>query len=164
MAQGNEKKLRKLIQSVELDQPKADFTELIMKEIQLQESLVINTVLQSVLAQHIIETPSIDFTQKVMTGIEHLDKKTVYKPIIGKKVWYGIGVAATLLVAIVSLFSKSSQTVNKPLTFANNINQLTSQLILRINGMPTLILACLFAVSALLVLDYFILGRKKYQV
>jgi hypothetical protein len=164
MAENNEDKLKKLIQSVDLDQPKADFTESLMKEIRLQESLVINTALQSVLVHHIIETPSIDFTQKVMMGVEGLDKKVVYEPIIPKKVWYGIGIAASLLITLVSLFSKSSQTSSKPLPFANNINQITGQIILQINAMPALVLACLLALSALLVLDFFISDRKKYQL
>lgn len=159
-----EDKLKKLIQTVDLDQPKADFTESVMKEIQLQESLVINTALQSVLEEHIIESPSIDFTQKVMLSVERSDKKVVYKPIISKKVWYGVGIAASLIITLISIFGKSAQTSNTPLPLATPINQVTGKIIQKINALPTLVLACLFAVSALVLIEYFLSNRKKYQV
>lgn len=163
MAQDKEDKLKKLIQSVELDQPKADFTYTIMHQIEAQESLVSNLALHTLLEKHLIESPSADFTENVMIGIERLDKKVVYEPIISKKVWYGISIAAILLIFLASSLGKSSQTNSVAPPLANNINQLTGKLILQINALPTLVLACLFAVSALLLLEYFV-SRKKYQV
>lgn len=164
MAQDKENKLKKLIQSVEPDQPKSDFTAILMQKIEAQEAIVINPALDALLKKHLIEAPSIDFTQKVMIGIKHLDRKVVYEPIISKKVWYAIGIAASFIITLISLLGKSAQRSSKPLPFANSINQITGKIILQINALPTLVLACLFAVSSLVLLEYFLSNRKKYQV
>lgn len=163
MAQDKDDKLKKLIQSVKLDQPTADFTATIMQQIEAQESHVPNPALQVLLEKHLIESPSLGFAQNVMMGIQRLDKKVVYEPIISKKTWYGIGIAAALLITLVSFLGKSSKTNIDVPPLANNINQLTGQLIVQISTLPTLVLACLFAVSSLLLLEYFV-SRKKYQV
>lgn len=163
MEQNNEEKLKKLIQSVDLDQPTADFTAILMQKIESQEAIVTNPALDSLLEIYLIEAPSVDFTQKVMMGIEHLDRKAVYEPIISKKMWYAIGIAAALIIALISLFGSTVQTSNKPLPLAAPINQITEKIIIQINALPTLVLACLFAVSSLVLLDYFLSNRKNYQ-
>lgn len=161
MAQDKDDKLKKLIQSVELDQPKVDFTAIIMQQIEAQESLVSNPALQVLLEKHLVESPSAGFTQNLMMDIERLDKKVVYEPIISKEVWYSVSIAAALLITLVSFVGKSSKTNIDVPPLANNINQLTGKIILQINGLPTLVLACLFAVSTLLVLDYYISSKAK---
>jgi hypothetical protein len=157
-------KLKKLIQSVDLDQPKADFTDSIMKKIELQESLIINPVLDALLEKHLIEMPSVDFTQKVITGIESSDKKVVYESIISKKTWYGVGMAAALIVTLVGFLGHPSQTAAKPHLLTNLINQITGRIISQVSGLSALVLACLFGVSALLLLDYFFSGKENYQI
>lgn len=164
MAKDKEDKLKNLIKSVEPDQPTADFTAILMQKIEAREAIVVNSALDALLEQHLIEAPSVDFTQKVMMGVERLDKRVVYEPIISKKVWYGVGIAAALVITLVNLFGKSSQTSGKTLPLANSINQVTGKVILQINALPTMVLACLFAVSSLVLLEYFLSNRKKYQV
>ena len=164
MAQDKEDKLKKLIQSVEPDQPTADFTAILMQKIEAQEAIVVNPALDALFERHLIEEPSVDFTQKVMMGVERIDKKVVYEPIISKKVWYVIGIAASLIITFISFFGKSVQTSSTPPPLANSINQVTGKIILQINALPTLVLACLFAVSSLVLIEYFISNRKKYQV
>jgi hypothetical protein len=164
MAQDKEDKLKKLIQSVEPDKPTDDFTAILMQKIDAQESFVTNPALDALLEKHLIEVPSIDFMQKVMMGVERLDKKAVYEPIISKKVWYGFGIAASLIITLISVFGKSGQTSSTPLPLANGINQVTGKIILQINALPTLVLACLFAISSLVLIEYFLSNRKKYQV
>jgi hypothetical protein len=163
MAQDKEEKLKKLIQSVEPDQPMADFTALLMQKIEAQEIMVANPALDALLEKHLIEAPSLDFTQKVMMDVERIDKKVVYEPIISKKVWYGIGIAASLIILLVSFFGKSSPVTSKPLPLVTHINQLTGKIILQIATLPTLVLSCLFAVSSLVLIEYFLSNRKKYQ-
>lgn len=164
MAQDKDDKLKKLIQSVKLDQPTADFTATIMQQIEAQESHVPNPALQVLLEKHLIESPSLGFAQNVMIGIQRLDKKVVYEPIISKKAWYGVGIAAALLITLVSLLGKSSQTSGSNVPpIANNINQITGQLIVQISSLPVLVLACLFAVSSLVLLDYFVSSKKEYK-
>ncbi|RFS16614.1 hypothetical protein [Emticicia sp. C21] len=164
MAQDKEYKLKKLIQSVEPDQPTADFTTILIQKIEAQEAIVVNPALDALLEKHLIEEPSIDFTQNLMKDIERLESKVVFKPIISKRVWYGIGMTATFIITLISLFGKSAQTNNKPLPLASNINQVTGEIIRQINALPALMLACLFAVSSLVLIDYFLSNRKKYQV
>ena len=163
MAQDKEDKLKKLIQSVHLDQPKVDFTAIIMQQIEAQESLLTNPALDASLEKHLIESPSIDFTQNVMTGIERLDKKVVYEPIISKKVWYALGIAATLIITLVGLLGKSSPISGKSLPIADTINHITGQIIAQAKGLPPLALACLLAISALVVLEYFVSNRRFHS-
>ncbi len=164
MAQDKEDKLKKLIQSVEPDKPTDDFTATLMQKIDVQESLVANPALDALLEKHLIEVPSIDFLQKVMMGVERIDKKVVYEPIISKRVWYAVGITATLIITLVSFFGKPAQTSFQSPPLATHINQITGQIITQINSLPILALACLFAVSSLVVLEYVLSNRKKYQV
>lgn len=164
MAQDKEDKLKKLIQSVEPDQPTADFTTILMQQIEAQEAIIVNPALDYLLEKHLIEAPSVDFTQKVMMGVKQLDKKVIYEPIISKKVWYAIGIAAALVLTLVSLFSRSSQVSRKPLPLAHDINQITGEIIVQINALPTLVLVCLFAVSSLVLIEYILSNKRKYQV
>jgi hypothetical protein len=158
-----EDKLKKLLQSVEPDQPTADFTAMLMQKIEAQGAIVVNPALDALLEKHLMEAPSVDFTQKVMLGIERMDKKVVYEPIISKKMWYGIGIAAIIIIASVVYFSQTSQTVATPHPLTNPINQITRQIISQVSGLSTLVLACLFALSGLVLLDYFLSGKKNYQ-
>ena len=164
MEQNKENKLKKLIQQIEPDQPSVGFTENLMQQIETQESLVINPALQTLLSQHLVESPSIDFTEKVMKGIVSAEQKTVYEPVISKKAWYSIGIAATLILTLAGFLGKSSKATNMPSVSTNEIMHITGQVIAQINAIPVVLLASSFAIVALLILDYFAGFRRRYEV
>lgn len=56
-----------------------------------------------------LQSPSIDFTSKIMANVQVLEEKKlkIYKPLISKPIWILIGLAVATLVIYVSLFSVS---------------------------------------------------------
>jgi hypothetical protein len=60
-----------------------------------------------------LQSPSIDFTSKIMANVQILEEKKLktYKPLISKPIWISIGIAVALLVIYVSLFSVSENDI-----------------------------------------------------
>lgn len=71
----------------------------------------IDHFVEKVMKSSTLETPSFDFTTKVMSQITVTSKSTVtvYKPLISKTVW-GILVLLTVGVVVFSVFSKDTTT------------------------------------------------------
>jgi hypothetical protein len=151
-----EESFRKLIRKAELDAPSADFTKNIMQQINAEaaQSTTFEPKLQALLQRHGLETPSVDFTKAVMA--KTAAPKTVYAPIIPQKVWYYVAAAATFLIGLVAYFWKSPhqtvilspQSSTMVQDFANFSRALTS--------IPATYAFGLFAIGALLLLDYFL--------
>ncbi|WP_337042826.1 hypothetical protein [Emticicia sp. 17c] len=159
MAKKKEDKLKKLIQGIEPDQPALDFTETLMQKIQRQEETAMNEALQSLLIQYAVETPSTGFTEKLLAAIEKADKKPVYKPIIGAKVWYKLGIAASVIFGLLVFFSKPASVSGKSSEVANIINRGTHELMTSISTLPSLFLMGFFAISLLILLDFWVVKK-----
>ncbi|MCD9574602.1 hypothetical protein [Flavobacterium soyae] len=69
----------------------------------------IEQLIEKMMAEEKLQSPSIDFTSKIMAKVESLEEKKikVYKPLISKPVWISIGLAVAALVIYISLFSVS---------------------------------------------------------
>ncbi|WP_406844917.1 hypothetical protein [Flavobacterium soyae] len=69
----------------------------------------IEQLIEKMIAEEKLQSPSIDFTSKIMAKVESLEEKKikVYKPLISKPVWISIGLAVAALVIYISLFSVS---------------------------------------------------------
>ena len=69
----------------------------------------IEQLIEKMMAEEKLQSPSIDFTSKIMAKVELLEEKKikVYKPLISKSVWIFIGLAVAALVIYISLFSDS---------------------------------------------------------
>ncbi|MBZ4035899.1 hypothetical protein K6T82_14055 [Flavobacterium sp. 17A] len=69
----------------------------------------IEQLIEKMMAEEKLQSPSIDFTSKIMANIQVLEEKKLkaYKPLISKSIWISIGIAVALLVIYVSLFSVS---------------------------------------------------------
>jgi uncharacterized membrane protein len=69
----------------------------------------IEKLIEKMMAEEKLQSPSIDFTSKIMANVQILDEKKlkVYKPLISKPIWISIGLAVAALVIYVSLFSVS---------------------------------------------------------
>ncbi|WP_433834652.1 hypothetical protein [Flavobacterium anhuiense] len=67
----------------------------------------IEQLIDKMMAEEKLQSPSIDFTSKIMANVQILEekKRIAYKPLISKPVWIVIGMAAAILVIYVSLFS-----------------------------------------------------------
>lgn len=150
---------RKLIRKAELDAPSADFTKNIMQQIDAEaaQSMAFEPKLQALLQRHALETPSVDFTKAIMA--KTAASKTVYAPIIPQKAWYYVAATAAFLIGFVAYFWKSPhqtvilspQSPTMVQDFANFSRALTS--------IPATYALGLFAISTLLLLDYFLRYR-----
>ncbi|MFD1603334.1 hypothetical protein ACFSJW_12570 [Flavobacterium artemisiae] len=69
----------------------------------------IEQLIDKMMAEEKLQSPSIDFTSKIMANVQILEDKKLkaYKPLISKPIWISIGIAVALLVIYVSLFSVS---------------------------------------------------------
>ncbi|UUF15691.1 MULTISPECIES: hypothetical protein [Flavobacterium] len=69
----------------------------------------IEQLIEKMMAEEKLQSPSIDFTSKIMAKVELLEEKKikVYKPLISKSVWIFIGLAVAALLIYISLFSVS---------------------------------------------------------
>jgi len=69
----------------------------------------IEELIEKMMADEKLQSPSIDFTSKIMAEVHLLEEKKLktYKPLISKPIWISIGLALAVLVIYVSLFSVS---------------------------------------------------------
>lgn len=68
-------------------------------------------LIKKMFAKHRLETPSQDFTSRVVVAVEelHLQQKAVYKPLIGKKAWVLV-LSCFVSIWIVAFFVVSKTT------------------------------------------------------
>ncbi|WP_269234275.1 hypothetical protein [Flavobacterium flavigenum] len=73
----------------------------------------LENLIDKIMAEEKLQSPSIDFTSKIMAKVLILEEKKqkTYKPLISKSVWVSIGIALALLVVYTSLFSVSESTL-----------------------------------------------------
>ena len=66
-------------------------------------------LIDKMMAEEKLQSPSLDFTSKIMSEVLILEEKKIkaYKPLISKPVWIAIGAAVAFLIVHVSLFSVS---------------------------------------------------------
>lgn len=76
-----------------------------------EEDKNIEKFIEKVMAETSLETPSFDFTSKIMkqVAVEKEAKVAVYKPLISKPVWYSIS-AILLAIIAYSFFNGSKET------------------------------------------------------
>ena len=73
----------------------------------------IEQLIDKMMAEEKLQSPSFDFTSKIMAEVLVLEEKKLkaYKPLISKPIWISIGIALALLVIYVSLFSVSESNI-----------------------------------------------------
>ncbi|PBJ11506.1 hypothetical protein [Flavobacterium sp. ACN6] len=73
----------------------------------------IEQLIDKMMAEDKLQSPSIDFTSKIMAEVHVIEEKKLkaYKPLISKPIWISIGIALALLVIYVSLFSVSESNI-----------------------------------------------------
>ena len=66
-------------------------------------------LIDKMMAEEKLQSPSIDFTSKIMAKVELLEEKKIktYKPLIYKSVWMLMGAAVIGLFIYISLFSST---------------------------------------------------------
>lgn len=108
----NEDQLRKLIQSVKIDEPKPSFSDDLMKTIQAEEDLSLSPEVQRLLKNNLLAAPSDEFTAAVMTRLP-TTKPFVFSPIINSHTWRWIaGLVASVVLIVVGTASTHHTTAH----------------------------------------------------
>jgi hypothetical protein len=163
MQRSKEDKLKQLIRNIGPDRPASDFTEWVMKDIdELQRGVVMNPMLKSLLQQNLVEIPSVKFTSTVMAAVEGIDPKKEYEPIISKKTWSVIAVAATVLLVWIGFNDQQSSSPTVLTSYFTVTGNWLSSLFKDFSSVSALYPLTFMSMTALLLMDYFI-GRKSLQ-
>lgn len=150
--------IRLQIQKVKADNPSPDFTAVIMKTITESENEVAgHSLLKSLLRTHGMEKSPDGFVRSVMAKVKAHEFKPAFKPVISRRTWIMVGLAATFLT-ILQVFSNQTATSHLGLTsyavyFGNKLTSIFA-------SVPSLYLITFFAISALVLVDY-LLNRRS---
>ena len=153
-------KIDKLLrESLRMEQPSTDFTNKIMGQIEAMDTNK-EKALRSVLTRNALQSPSLNFTDRVMVEIEKSAIAIVNKPIIGKKAWAFIGICLTLIVAYV-LVTPSQETTTS-IYLDNALGKFDGMFSFDLPGVlnSPLFAISVFALSSLLFLDYFLRNKS----
>ncbi len=159
-----EKKMDKLIrESLKFEQPPADFTNKIMNQIEAFDEKQ-EKALGVLLKKHTMESPSLNFTARVMAEVEKASVKVADAPIIGKKAWTFIIVFVTSIFVYALLTGEKNTATSQAFDGAvKKVDDLLSNSMAF--DLPEILTSPLFglsifALSSLLFLDYFMKNRK----
>ena len=167
MSKKEEHKIKKLIQSIELDTPSKNFTEKVMSKINYATSdeAVKDPVLTSLLKKNVLEVPSVDFAARVMSQIQS-DGITEYKPIISKKIWGVLSflfASSVVFVLFTGSTSSNSLYVSKYSAVLGKIVKSIGNAIAESAQIPSILMVSTFCLSTLLLLDYFLNSRSFFK-
>lgn len=157
---------RLLRKGLKLEHPKDDFSDSIMSKIEAMDVME-EKALKSLLKRNVLESPSLNFTSRVMTQMENASQAIVDKPVIGKRAWLFISVSITSIF-IFALFSGSSEHqgyswIDGALQSVTSLmdNSITFE-VPSLMTSPIFALS-VFALSSLFFLDYF-LRNTRYSL
>lgn len=152
MEEKQEEHFKQLIRKAGADEPSGAFAEAVMQRV--HEEAVFRTVMQ----QNIVETPSNTFSSEIMARLKASQPVTAPKPVIARKVWYGIAAAwAVLIVACFFIPGNDEQTV-----FWGGLNGLMISNAVwaqKISAIPQTYTLTIIGLSGLLLLDYYVRQR-----
>lgn len=145
-------------ESLKTEQPSKDFTNNIMDQIGALESKE-EKALGSLIKRSVLESPSINFTDRVMVKIEKSSIAIANKPVISKKAWTFILIG--LLSVVIYVLTAPSKETATSLYIDNAMTKIDGALSF---DLPALLISPLFAISvfalsSLLFLDYFLRNR-----
>jgi len=124
----------------------------------------IELLIGKMMAEEKLQSPSFDFTSKIMTEISILEEKKLnaYKPLISKPVWISIGIALVLLIIYVSFFTGTDTVLDVETPYADTISGLFSGIHISKTLLYTLLIVPIMMLIQIGILkNYF---DKKYNL
>ena len=124
----------------------------------------IEQLIDKMMAEEKLQSPSFDFTSKIMAEVLVLEEKKLktYKPLISKSIWIFIGLALLGLIIYASLFSGTSQNLEIGKVYTDKISNTFSGIHLSKNIVyAILIVPFMILVQVGILKNYF---DKKYQL
>ena len=124
----------------------------------------IENLIDKMMAENTLETPSFDFTSKIMAQVLVAEKAKIkpYKPLISISTWIFIGAALALLIAYNVFFAGAQNNLEIGKSYADKISEIVSG----IHISKTLLYAILI-VSFMILIQVGVLKNyfdKKYQL
>ncbi|MFB9078239.1 hypothetical protein ACFFLS_16985 [Flavobacterium procerum] len=124
----------------------------------------LESLIQKIMADQKPESPSLDFTAKLMSEILVLEEKkaSVYKPLISKSAWFVLFAALLGLVTYVSLFSGTDTDMGLGKQYVDKIYDSFSTIHFSKNVFYSiLVVPIMILIQVGLLKNYF---DKKYQI
>jgi len=146
-------------QNINIEKPSLDFSNKVMSQVKAIE-LNNEKAFSSLMQKNLLETPSVNFTTNIMSIINQDSKVSIYNPVISKKAWILITSFVLILFGYTIFNLEFSQTYFAELekyipSYTMNISFQLPQIIT-----SPLFATSIFALSALLFIDYFIRNRR----
>jgi hypothetical protein len=148
-----DKKLKKAIQKLKLDEPTDSFAVRVMSQIEASQELSLKLALTSMLKKKLASNPSDSFTAGVMSQIMPKAQSAVM-PVISRKAWYWVAGIVTIILSI-ALISSTRST-----TGLTNRSFWPSSVIPVIGEFSQQMITYLVALSSLFLIDYFLRRRR----
>lgn len=124
----------------------------------------IENLIDKMMSETTLDSPSIDFTSKVMAQVLVVEKSKamVYKPLISKFTWFVIGLALIALVVYPSFFAGTDSNIEIGKTYADKVTALFSGVHFSENVLyALLVIPFMMLIQLGLLKNYF---DKKYQI
>ncbi|OIV42554.1 hypothetical protein [Flavobacterium johnsoniae] len=124
----------------------------------------IEQLISKMMKEDQLQSPSIDFTSKIMSEVLLLEEKKLknYKPLISKPVWFFIGTALIALIIYISLFSGAQNNLETGKLYTDKIADAFSGIHFSKNIMYALLIVPFMILIQIGVLkNYF---DKKYEL
>jgi hypothetical protein len=162
-------KMDKLIrESLGFEKSPDGFTDKIMQHIEAVDQKE-EKALSSLMGKYVVDSPSPDFTKKVMAGLQASTSINVNPVIIGKKAWFFIYAAITAFVIYIIASGSKAEVESDPGIYSDLLSRI-GDLFSQAGGsfsfpMPEILTnpvfgLSLFALSSLLLVDYVLKNRK----
>jgi uncharacterized membrane protein len=124
----------------------------------------IENLIDKMMSEDTLESPSVDFTSKIMTQVLVAEKNKVkiYKPLISKTIWVIIGFSLLALTVYASLFSGTEYNLGIDKSYTERFSTLFSGIHLSKNILyAVLIVPFMILIQIGLLKNYF---DKKYEL
>ena len=124
----------------------------------------IENLIDKMMSETTLDSPSIDFTSKVMAQIQVAEKSAAkgYKPLISKSIWFVIGLGLIALMVYSVFFGGTNNNLEIGKSYTDKISMLFSGIHLSKNVLyAILVVPFMVLIQVGILKNYF---DKKYQV
>lgn len=124
----------------------------------------IENLIDKMMSETTLDSPSIDFTSKIMAQIQVIEKSKVkvYKPLISKSTWFAIGLGLIALTVYALVFGETDNSLEIGKAYTDKISTLFSGIHLSKNVLyAVLVVPFMVLIQVGVLKNYF---DKKYQL
>lgn len=150
-----EKKLKKAIQELKLDEPSEAFSTRILSHIEASENLSLEPAIYELLKTNLVSDPSARFTGNILDQLKP-KKQLVVEPVVSRQTWWIITGVVILILGIAILSPAKSATGSATIRFWS------ISVVYWIDTFSQQMIPFLVVVSSLFLGDYYL--RRKWRL